>query len=477
MPEIIKTVNDIIEKHSPNYDAVVMKITKFFKVKAEEIMTSNFGIAQSLRSNSSTIFYFVEPVGLSSAWIGLIHIMYPNALIVNAVWDPLDAFYVLNSESYDPYFESPWTNVRFLTALYTALSANAIEGIRQNLPPGRITDISVSSLLDDPQSVLEAAVLRPLGLAWQEGMERRGAAGPLLARLRRMQGRARKYMDHGDISVYQALINYYLEHREASFGLHEIEYPLAGSVDWDMGKQVKWGKDDGCPSLQVEIPRNRNDLGSFLNNLGLKTGAELGVQQGLFSEVTLGNWSDCDRYYLIDVWRKLDSNYKDSANVDDNIQDLLYQETKKRLRKFEDRTELVYIRDFTSNAVHSIPDGSLDYVYIDARHDYCSVTEDLELYWPKLRPGGIVAGHDYMLGFHLGEILSSHTEDRYDVCPNGTLAARSVKGAADDFAKKHGLRLAITFRDMPPFLSFIMRKPCRTVSSVQNVPPSAMSDL
>jgi hypothetical protein len=116
-------------------------------------------------------------------------------------------------------------------------------------------------------------------------------------------------------------------------------------------------------------------------------------------------------------------------------------------------------------------------VYIDARHDYCSVTEDLELYWPKLRPGGIVAGHDYMLGFHLHEILSSHTEDRYDLCPNGTLAPRSVKGAADDFARAHGLRLAVTFRDMPPFLSFIMRKPCRNGDSVRSALSSAKSDL
>jgi hypothetical protein len=30
------------------------------------------------------------------------------------------------------------------------------------------------------------------------------------------------------------------------------------------------------------------------------------------------------------------------------------------------------------------------------RHDYCGVAEDLEAYWPKLRSGGIFAGHDYI---------------------------------------------------------------------------------
>lgn len=33
---------------------------------------------------------------------------------------------------------------------------------------------------------------------------------------------------------------------------------------------------------------------------------------------------------------------------------------------------------------------SLDFVYVDARHDYCAVKEDILLYWPKVRPGGIL---------------------------------------------------------------------------------------
>merc|ERR1712061_735008 len=40
-------------------------------------------------------------------------------------------------------------------------------------------------------------------------------------------------------------------------------------------------------------------------------------------------------------------------------------------------------------------DGSLDFVYLDARHDRQGVLEDLSAYWPKLRAGGVIAGHDY----------------------------------------------------------------------------------
>ena len=49
-----------------------------------------------------------------------------------------------------------------------------------------------------------------------------------------------------------------------------------------------------------------------------------------------------------------------------------------------------------SQDVHAaIPDASVDFVFIDADHAYRAVCADIELYRPKLRPGGMLAGHDY----------------------------------------------------------------------------------
>lgn len=42
-----------------------------------------------------------------------------------------------------------------------------------------------------------------------------------------------------------------------------------------------------------------------------------------------------------------------------------------------------------------LPDGSCDYVFIDGSHDYESVVADLKAWRPKVRRGGILAGHDY----------------------------------------------------------------------------------
>ena len=40
-------------------------------------------------------------------------------------------------------------------------------------------------------------------------------------------------------------------------------------------------------------------------------------------------------------------------------------------------------------------DGTIDFVYIDGEHSYEAVKRDIELYLPKIKDGGIIAGHDY----------------------------------------------------------------------------------
>ena len=40
-------------------------------------------------------------------------------------------------------------------------------------------------------------------------------------------------------------------------------------------------------------------------------------------------------------------------------------------------------------------DESLDFVFIDAAHDYESVKKDINAWYPKIKKGGVIAGHDY----------------------------------------------------------------------------------
>ncbi len=53
------------------------------------------------------------------------------------------------------------------------------------------------------------------------------------------------------------------------------------------------------------------------------------------------------------------------------------------------------IRGLSHEAAHSFKDGTVDFVFIDAAHDYKSVSQDIEAWLPKVKPGGIMAGHDY----------------------------------------------------------------------------------
>ena len=58
------------------------------------------------------------------------------------------------------------------------------------------------------------------------------------------------------------------------------------------------------------------------------------------------------------------------------------------------------IKDFSENASKKFDDGSLDFVYIDAAHDFKNVAIDICVWSPKVRVGGIVYGHDYMRRYH-----------------------------------------------------------------------------
>jgi len=50
----------------------------------------------------------------------------------------------------------------------------------------------------------------------------------------------------------------------------------------------------------------------------------------------------------------------------------------------------------TSEAASLFDDGSLDGVFIDADHTYEAVKKDIQNWMPKVRKGGIFAGHDYV---------------------------------------------------------------------------------
>ncbi|MDQ3643979.1 MAG: class I SAM-dependent methyltransferase [Actinomycetota bacterium] len=178
---------------------------------------------------------------------------------------------------------------------------------------------------------------------------------------------------------------------------------------------------------------HRLDLPLLLNRRGLVgCGAEVGVKRGDYSEVILESWRG--RHLIsVDPWLSApDTDYVDVANVAQETHDAYYDETVARLARFGERSSVW--RMTGTEAADRIPHHCLDFVYLDARHDYGSVKQDLEEWAEKVRPGGILAGHDYLDG--------NFAEGRF-----------GVKSAVDEFCATHRLRVSATFAD-PPWCSW-----------------------
>jgi len=61
--------------------------------------------------------------------------------------------------------------------------------------------------------------------------------------------------------------------------------------------------------------------------------------------------------------------------------------------------QLVPLRMTSLKGANFFPDQCLDSVFIDAAHDYENVKADIAAWLPKVKKGGVIAGHDYMCGW------------------------------------------------------------------------------
>jgi len=63
-------------------------------------------------------------------------------------------------------------------------------------------------------------------------------------------------------------------------------------------------------------------------------------------------------------------------------------------RAFQD-DRCMHIEKFSTEAAKDFSDGSVDLVFIDGNHRYKWVVADIASWWPKVREGGILSGHDF----------------------------------------------------------------------------------
>ena len=139
--------------------------------------------------------------------------------------------------------------------------------------------------------------------------------------------------------------------------------------------------------------RNRRDLASKMPKHG--TVAEIGVQTGDFSQVILGE-SAPKHLFLIDCWQiQAAPIYNDPANVSQKIQDRNY---KLVFERFNQHRNVHLLRMYSNEAAKLFAAETFDWIYIDANHMKQEVLSDMEVWWPILKNGGFMCGHDYLEG-------------------------------------------------------------------------------
>ena len=163
------------------------------------------------------------------------------------------------------------------------------------------------------------------------------------------------------------------------------------------------------PSNEIKC---REQFGHLLNCHQLLGDAiEIGSLRGDFTIDILSTWHGrC--LHVVDPWIE----YPEFIETKIGNLSEAYKVFTERTSVFSDRIKIH--RAMSSDAVNDFADGSVDFVYIDGNHSYKFVRSDLGLYWPKLRPGGIFAGHDY-------ESIGPWVHD--------------VRKAVDEFAIEHDL--------------------------------------
>ncbi len=125
-------------------------------------------------------------------------------------------------------------------------------------------------------------------------------------------------------------------------------------------------------------------------------GVEIGVAKGDFSQALLDTLKP-RKLHLVDPWehQQREDYDSDGNNVGDDEQEKRYRGV---LDKFADaiRDGRVEVhRAYSQDAAARFSDGQLDWVYIDGLHSYDGVCSDLAHYKDKVKPDGIIMGHDY----------------------------------------------------------------------------------
>jgi predicted O-methyltransferase YrrM len=115
---------------------------------------------------------------------------------------------------------------------------------------------------------------------------------------------------------------------------------------------------------------------------------EIGVSTGIHAE-SIYKMLNVKKLFLIDPYSRYEE-WKHDALYKSVFKNKLLAH--KRLKRYNKKN--VWVENYSEKVVKQFKNNSLDFIYVDGNHIYDYVKKDLELYWDKVKTGGILAGHD-----------------------------------------------------------------------------------
>lgn len=137
--------------------------------------------------------------------------------------------------------------------------------------------------------------------------------------------------------------------------------------------------------------RYRRDFWQLLEDLP-GNAAELGIAEGRYSKEILEWPIKIPKLYLVDRW-SCDPDQKGDGGAPQEWHDSNFEKVDAMLQGFPGRYQV--LRGDSDRMASFVPNKSLRFVYIDCDHSYDAVMRDIQAWYPKLVPSGLMAFHDY----------------------------------------------------------------------------------
>jgi hypothetical protein len=124
------------------------------------------------------------------------------------------------------------------------------------------------------------------------------------------------------------------------------------------------------------------------NGIFVECGAWLGKSSSYLCDIVSAKRPDVT-VYIVDSWKGSENEINSTHQL--ATQQDIYQMF---LENMGDR-KFTPVRALSKDAAQQFENNSLDVIFIDMCHAYECVKEDIELWYPKLKNNGMMAGHDY----------------------------------------------------------------------------------